>query len=132
MADVRASDLTQETAATLSGAEEFVMFDAAEGKRCSVNNMQTYLHQKKGCMERKTVRCNNAAASTDRSGYNYKQEVTWANMTADDYIDGEVSSGSYNGTWGIESAEGKAILWFVTQPSSSLYVKLFREVATNV
>lgn len=132
MADVRATDLTPETAATLNGAEEFVMFDSAEGKRCSVDNLHQFLHTSKGCMERKNVRCNATVASSDRAGFNFKQEVTWQTMTANDYVDGFISAGSYNGVWAIESAADKAILWFVTQPSTSVYVNIFREVTTNV
>ena len=131
MADVKANELTAETAATLAGTEQFVMFDTAEGKRCTVNDMIAYQRAKKGCMERKTIRCNATEASTEKAGFNFKKEVTWANMTADDYVDGYVSSGSYFGTWAIESAAGKVILWFVTQPATSVYVNVYREVTAN-
>lgn len=132
MADVKANELTAETAATLAGTEQFVMFDTAEGKRCTVNDMIAYQRAKKGCMERKNIRCNATEASTDKAGFNYKQEVTWTNMAADDYVDGYVSAGTYNGLWAIESAANKVILWFVTQPATSVYVTVYREVTTNV
>ena len=45
MADVNASDLTQETKATLDGSEEFIMFDSTEGKRGSVADVGDYILQ---------------------------------------------------------------------------------------
>ena len=108
------------------------MFDTAEGKRCTVNDMIAYLRAKKGCMERKNIRCNATEASTEKAGFNFKQEVTWANMTADDYVDGCIFAGLYYGTWAIEPAAGKAILRFVTQPATSVYVNVYREVTTSV
>ena len=45
MADVNASDLTQETKATLDGSEEFIMFDSTEGKRGTVDDVGDYILQ---------------------------------------------------------------------------------------
>lgn len=43
--DVYAPDLAEETTSTLSGTEQFVMFDSVEGKRGSVNNVGSYILQ---------------------------------------------------------------------------------------
>lgn len=43
--DVYAPDLAEETTSTLSGSEQFVMFDSVEGKRGSVNNVGSYILQ---------------------------------------------------------------------------------------
>lgn len=131
MADVRASDLNQETASTLTGDEQFVMFDAAEGKRCSVNELQKYVRSKVGSTERKNVRCNNTEATTEKAGFFYKQEVPWTNMTVNDHVDWAVSSGSYNSILGVESAAGKAVIFFLTAPSTNLYLNVYREVTST-
>ena len=131
MADIPATDLTPETSATLSGAEQFVMFDAVEGKRCTVDDLAAFLRLNKGCMERKYVRCNATTASIDRSGFNFKQDVPWPGMTADDHITASISAGTYVNTWGVESAADKAILWFNSQPATSLYVSIYREVTAS-
>ena len=132
MADVKANELTPETSTTLNGAESFVMFDTAEGKRCTVTEMMKYVRAKQGSIERKNIRCNATVADTSLAGYTRKQEVTWANMTADDFVDACVSSGSYTGSWAVESAAGKVILWFSATPATSVYVNVYREVTTNV
>ena len=43
MADINATDLTPETAATLDGSEEFVMFDNVEGKRGELDTVGDYI-----------------------------------------------------------------------------------------
>ena len=43
MADINATDLTQETASTLDGTEQFVLFDLVEGKRATVSDIKTYI-----------------------------------------------------------------------------------------
>ena len=40
--DINATDLEEETTATLGGTEQFVMFDAVQGKRASLNNILQY------------------------------------------------------------------------------------------
>lgn len=45
MADINATDLTPETAATLDGSEEFVMFDNVEGKRGELDTVGDYIVQ---------------------------------------------------------------------------------------
>ena len=132
MADVKANELTAETAATLAGTEQFVMFDAAEGKRCTVNDMIAYQRQKVGCMEHKNIRCNDTSATTEKAGFKFKKEVTWTNMTAGDFVLGVPASGTYNGVWQVESAAGKVILWFLTQPPASFYLNVYREATTTV
>ena len=42
MADINATDLTQETLSTLDGSEQFVMFDSAEGKRATLAATSQY------------------------------------------------------------------------------------------
>lgn len=132
MADVKANELTAETSTTLNGAEQFVMFDTAEGKRCTINDLLKYIRAKQGSMERKNVRCNAVVESTEHAGFFWSQDITWANMTADDFIIGLVSAGTYNGGLGVESKAGKATLFFVTKPATSVYVNIYREVTTNV
>lgn len=46
MADVNATDLTQETYSTLDGTEQFIMFDSAEGKRATVAAVGEYVLKK--------------------------------------------------------------------------------------
>lgn len=41
--EVRAQDLAQETAGTLSGNEQFVMFDSTAGKRADIDDVATYI-----------------------------------------------------------------------------------------
>ena len=41
--EVRAQDLTAETTSTLSGNEQFVMFDNTEGKRADIDDVATYI-----------------------------------------------------------------------------------------
>lgn len=41
--EVRAQDLTAETTSTLSGNEQFVMFDSTEGKRADIDDVATYI-----------------------------------------------------------------------------------------
>ena len=43
MADVNATELTQETGSTLDGTEQFVMFDSAEGKRATLNVIKSFI-----------------------------------------------------------------------------------------
>lgn len=43
MADINAMDLTQETASTLDGNEQFVMFDSTEGKRALLSLISEYI-----------------------------------------------------------------------------------------
>lgn len=46
MADINATDLTQETLSSLDGAEQFIMFDTAEGKRATVQTVGEYVLSK--------------------------------------------------------------------------------------
>ena len=41
--EVRAQDLSQETSSTLSGNEQFVMFDSVEGKRADIDVIADYI-----------------------------------------------------------------------------------------
>lgn len=43
--DVYAPDLTEETESTLSGSEQFVMFDSVEGKRALLSTIANYIAQ---------------------------------------------------------------------------------------
>ena len=43
MADVNATDLTEEILSTLSGNEQFVMFDPIEGKRAALSVIANYI-----------------------------------------------------------------------------------------
>lgn len=45
MADINAEDLTEETAQTLDGSEQFVMFDNVEGKRGGIDVVGDYIVQ---------------------------------------------------------------------------------------
>ena len=46
MADINATDLTEETLATLDGQENVVLFDTAEGKKVSLQVLADYVVQK--------------------------------------------------------------------------------------
>ena len=126
MADVRATDLTQETAATLNGSEQLVMFDAAEGKRCTIDDLFAFLRLAKGCMAYKNIRCNNTSESSEKTGYNFKQEVTWPTMGANDFILGAITAGNYNSRWAAENAAGKLTLYFTTRPANNVYINIYR------
>ena len=43
MADINATDLTEEILSTLSGNEQFVMFDPIEGKRAALSVIANYI-----------------------------------------------------------------------------------------
>ncbi len=70
------------------------------------------------------IRCNNTAATTEKAGYNFKQEVSIPGITADYWVYAQVTSGSYLNTYQVEPAADKAILWFVTQPASNVYITI--------
>ena len=40
---IKMDELTQETAATLDGTEEIVMFDTTEGKRSTLDDVKTFI-----------------------------------------------------------------------------------------
>ena len=123
MADVKMTDFANETAATLDGNEYVIMADAAEGKKITVTNLQTYLSQ---TLEpyRKEVTLNATAESTDKTGYNYLQTVSITGMTANHWVEGYISSGTYNNGFAVESVTGAINLWFVTKPGTSVKIML--------
>lgn len=53
--NVNAVDLPQETAVTLDGAEQFVMFDTSQGKRSTVEEVGKYILKKQNAIGTKTV-----------------------------------------------------------------------------
>jgi hypothetical protein len=55
MADINAVDLAQETALTLDGAEQFVMFDTSQGKRSTVEEVGNYILNRQKAIGTKTV-----------------------------------------------------------------------------
>lgn len=55
MADINAVDLAQETALTLDGAEQFVMFDTSQGKRSTVEEVGNYILNRQKVIDGKTV-----------------------------------------------------------------------------
>lgn len=55
MADINAVDLAQETALTLDGAEQFVMFDTSQGKRSTVDEVGNYILNRQKAIGTKTV-----------------------------------------------------------------------------
>lgn len=68
------------------------------------------------------IRCNNTTANTEKTGYNFKQEVAVPGITADYWVDAQVSGGNYYGLYQVESAADKLILWFTTKPATSVYI----------
>jgi len=68
------------------------------------------------------IRCNNVVDSTEKSGFNFMQEVSVQGMTANYWVDAQVTSGIYNGTYQVESLADKLRLWFVTKPATSVYI----------
>lgn len=71
-----------------------------------------------------------ASSYTSPSGtvYAYKKEVTVTGMTANSFIDGDISSGTYTGAYAFESASGKAIIRTATQPSASLTFRIYYQI----
>ena len=69
-----------------------------------------------------TVRLNNTAESTERPGYKWLQEVSIQGMTEDFKALAEVKSGTYNGSFRVETAENKLRLFFVNKPGTSVYL----------
>lgn len=55
MGDINAVDLAQETALTLDGAEQFVMFDTSDGKRSTVEEVGKYVLNRQKAIGTKTV-----------------------------------------------------------------------------
>lgn len=85
--DVYAPDLAEETTSTLSGSEQFVMFDSVEGKRGSVNNVGSYILQNGDADgEGHTV-----AEMIEAAVPRMTKEVTGNPITVDDAL-GEVDS----------------------------------------
>lgn len=68
------------------------------------------------------VRLNATTESTERAGYNWLQEVSVQGMTASYWAWATVSSGTYNATFAVETAENKLRLWFPTKPTTSTYL----------
>ena len=124
MADIKMSDFANETASTLDGAENIIMADAAEGKKCTVNNFKTYLSSFFQPM-RKDVTLNATAESTDKAGYNWLQTVSVTGVTANHWCAAEVISGTYNGGFAVETAADTIKLWFVTKPGTSVKLRVY-------
>lgn len=124
MADIKMTDFANETNATLDGNEYVIMADAAEGKKCTVTNLKTYLSQ---FLEpyRKEVTLNATSESTEKAGYNWKQSVSVPGVTANHWCDAEISSGTYNGGYAVETAADTINLWFVVKPATSVKVKIY-------
>lgn len=69
MADINATDLTQETTTTMDGTEQFVMFDSAEGKRATIAAVGDYIIEKLGLSlngKTQTVAAALASLNSDR------------------------------------------------------------------
>lgn len=124
MADIKMTDFANETASTLDGAENIIMADAAEGKKCTVNNFKTYLSnyfQPK----RIDITLNATAESTGKAGYNWLQSVSVSGVNANHWCTAEVISGTYNGIYAVETAADAIKLWFVTKPGTSVKVRVY-------
>lgn len=124
MADIKMTDFASETAATLDGAENIIMADTAEGKKCTVNNFRTYLSNY-FLAARTDVTLNATAASSDRAGYSWQQTVSVPGMTANHWVDAEIISGTYNSTFAVETAADAIKLWFTVKPGTSVKVRVY-------
>ena len=124
MADVKMTDFANETASTLDGNEYVIMADSAEAKKCTVTNLKTYLSKFFEPL-RTDVTLNNTAASTDKAGYNWLQTVSVSGVTANHWCDAEIISGTYNGSYAVETAADVIKLWFVTKPNTSVKVRVY-------
>lgn len=60
-----------------------------------------------------------AVADTSVQGFMYKKEVSVSGITADTFVDGFVSAGTYLSRWQIESDTDKIILRFCLQPTNT-------------
>ena len=70
----------------------------------------------------KRIRCDNTTATTEKDGYKFKQEVAVQGLTEGYWADAQVTDGTYHGTYQVEPAADKLILWFATQPATSVYI----------
>ena len=124
MADIKMTDFANETASTLDGNEYIIMADAAEGKKCTLTNLKTYLSK---YFEPFTVdvTLNATSESTEKAGYNWLQTVTVNGVTAKHWCDAEVISGTYNGSYAVETVAGAIKLWFVTKPGTNVKVRVY-------
>ena len=71
-----------------------------------------------------SIRCNNTVENTEKTGYNYMQEISLQGITDKYWIDGFISAGTYNGIWAVESLTDKIRLWFLTKPATSVFVTI--------
>lgn len=99
---------------------DFTLVDGAYASAVDVQDLTNLVHTNEA--NKLVIRCNQTTASTEKSGFNYMQEVSVQGMTADHWVDGFVSGGTYNGLWAIESFADKLRLWFVTQPATNVYI----------
>lgn len=71
-----------------------------------------------------------AESKTAPSGtvYAYKYAVAITGMTANSYVDIDISSGTYSGAYCVESIAGYAVIRTATQPSTSLSFRIYYQV----
>lgn len=121
--EVRAQDLAQETASTLSGNEQFVMFDSTAGKRADIDDVATYVAGDKTTLKTTNKTSPVAAinenfdAITDLKEdiddlhsdiYTVERITTADGYIQDSYIDpnGEISSRSTTNTYYFACSKG--------------------------
>ena len=69
-----------------------------------------------------SIRCNNTVETTEKTGYNYMQEISLQGITDKYWVGGQISAGTYVGTCAVESLTDKIRLWFDTKPATSVDV----------
>ena len=81
--------------------------------------------------EVKEIRCNATVSSSDKIGFNWKQEVPWTNAKSTDQVTVAITSGSYHLPLLAENSAGLVTLYFVVKPSTSVYATIVKEPTTN-
>ncbi len=108
--------ITQNVANNLTTTVEGYVLDARQGKV-----LYDYATRK----ATSTLATSDFSADTTVTGYSYKASVSDANVTADTQIDGYISSGSFDGSFALETASGTINIYLDEAPAASLTFTLY-------
>jgi hypothetical protein len=101
------------------------------------SNIQTQLDAKPDTadllqMTSKTVATSGWTAetktSTSGTSYTYYYRFAVTGITANDFVDGSITSGTYTGNWAVESTSGYIYIHMATQPSTTLTFNIYYKV----
>ena len=98
--EVKAQDLAQETASTLSGNEQFVMFDNTAGKRADIDDVATYV-----AGDKTTLKTTNKTSPVAAINENF-DAIADVKEDFSDYEDGSIHIPASKYSRGILNADG--------------------------